>query len=122
MKLIPRVMIKGSVNTPTPPPKRKRNNKKNTLPPDEYRPLTKVKRILVREDEEKGLKQFIEVSVKRYDDDEAPIMVFMQMYQESPKYTGYLKGKSVHYPLDVLGDVEELLQEVGEDCEDNNIY
>ena len=85
-------------------PKKKQENK---LPPDEYKPMFEPTRFLVREtpsrkDPTKVVKQYIEISVKRFDDDEALPHVWLQMYQESEFYTGYLKGKSVNLPLEML--------------------
>ena len=83
-------------------------------------------RFLVREtrsykDPAKVVKQYIELSVKRIDDDEAMPMVYMQMYQESEFYTGYLKGKTVHYPLEMLYDVIDNLTELSEECDKRHI-
>lgn len=97
----------------------------NKLPPDEYKPLFDPKRILVREtvSQKTGtpVKQYMEFSVKRFDDEETLPMVWMTMYQESEFYTGYLKGKSVYFPLNVLQDVIESLSEVSEECEKREI-
>ena len=83
-------------------------------------------RFLVREypsfkNPEKINRDYIEMSVKRFDDDEAPACVFVQMYRESEAYTGYLKGKTVHFPISALGDVLENLESVSDKCEELNI-
>lgn len=105
---------------------KKREKKENKLPPDGYRPMFPPMRFLVREypsfkNPEKINRDYIEMSVKRFDDDEAPACVFVQMYRESEAYTGYLKGKTVHFPISALGDVLENLESVSDKCEELNI-
>lgn len=102
------------------------NKKENNLPPDGYTPMFEPLRLLVREmpsqkDHTKVVKQYIELSVKRFDDDEALPFVWLNMYQESDFYTGYLKGKTVHLPLDVAYDLIEGLSELIEECDKRNI-
>ena len=102
------------------PPSKKKENK---LPPAEYQPMFQPIRFLVREtfsskDATKVIKQYIELSVKRYDgDDENAPMVYIQMYQESDFYTGYLKGKTVYLPLEMLYDFIDNLSDLSEECE-----
>ena len=103
----------------TTPAKKKQENK---LPPDEYKPMFPPKRFLVREtfshkDPTKVIKQYIELSVKRFDDEEAPPCVWVQMYQESDFYTGYLKGKTVYLPLEALYDLIDGLTDLSEECD-----
>lgn len=107
-------------------PKKTTEKKGKTLPPDEYKPMFEPIRLLVREtpsykDKTKIVKQYIELSVKRFDDDEALPFVWLQMYQESDFYTGYLKGKTVHLPLEMLYDLIEGLQEISEKCDELGI-
>ena len=127
MKLRPvkRTELKKSV-TPQEEQPKKREKKENKLPPDGYRPMFPPMRFLVREypsfkNPEKINRDYIEMSVKRFDDDEAPACVFVQMYRESKAYTGYLKGKTVHFPISALGDVLENLESVSDKCEELNI-
>jgi hypothetical protein len=127
MKLRPvkRTELKKSVAPQEEQPK-KREKKENKLPPDGYRPMFPPMRFLVREypsfkNPEKINRDYIEMSVKRFDDDEAPACVFVQMYRESEAYTGYLKGKTVHFPISALGDVLENLESVSDKCEELNI-
>lgn len=71
-------------------------------------------------DTTKVLKQYLELSVKRIDDDnkdEATPYVWIQMYQESEMYTGYLKGKTVYFPLEMLYDVIEGLNDISDECD-----
>lgn len=127
MKLRPvkRTELKKSV-TPQEEQPKKREKKENKLPPDGYRPMFPPMRFLVREypsfkNPEKINRDYIEMSVKRFDDDEAPACVFVQMYRESEAYTGYLKGKTVHFPISALGDVLENLESMSDKCEELNI-
>lgn len=127
MKLRPvkRTELKKSV-TPQEEQPKKREKKENKLPPDGYRPMFPPMRFLVREypsfkNPEKINRDYIEMSVKRFDDDEAHACVFVQMYRESEAYTGYLKGKTVHFPISALGDVLENLESVSDKCEELNI-
>lgn len=105
-------------------PKKKQENK---LPSDEYRPMFPPIRLLVREtrshkDATKVVKQYLELSVKRFGEDEvnAP-MVYVQMYQESEFYTGYLKGKTIYLPLEFLYDFIDSLTEISEECDKRKI-
>ena len=125
MKLKPVIKkeLKQSVQTQDKKPQKKQENK---LPPDEYYPMFEPKRILVREtpsqkDPTKVVKQYLEISVKRYDDDEALPFVWVQMYQESDFYTGYLKGKTVYFPLEMLYDFLDAMNEVDEECDRRHI-
>lgn len=92
---------------------------------DEYTPEFKPLRLLVREcpsqkDPSRMLKQYLDVSCRRYGEDGLPF-VFCTMYQESETYTGYLKGKTIYFPLEMLYDVNALLEEFSEECEKHNI-
>lgn len=120
MKLRPK---KIKVAIPVEEPKKKRKKQKNTLPPDKYEPMFEPVRVLVRDTEtSKGpLKQYLETSVMRFDDDEAKPHVFVQMYQESDFYTGYLKGKSIYLPVESLTDLIDMLDSIREECEERGI-
>lgn len=105
----------------------KRKKQENKLPSDEYRPMFEPIRMLVREtpsnkDCTKVIKQYLELSVKRFkDDDENQPMVYVQMYQESDFYTGYLKGKSIYLPLEMLYDFMDNLNDLSEECDKRGI-
>ena len=110
------------------PPKREPKKKtENKLPPDEYRPMFEPIRILVRETPSnkncsKMVKQYLELSVKRFGEDEVnQPMVYVQMYQESDFYTGYLKGKTVYLPLEMLYDFIDGLTDISEECDRRRI-
>ena len=106
---------------------KKVNKQENKLPSDEYKPMFEPMRMLVRErpsnkDCTKMVKQYLELSVKRYaDDDENQPMVYIQMYQESDFYTGYLKGKTIYLPLEFLYDFIDNLGELSDECEKRHI-
>ena len=122
MKLKP--VKRKSTPVVTESPKKEKTSKK--LPPDVYKPMFDPIRFLVKEvpsmrDESKVVKQYIEVSVKRFDDDAAQPTVFCTMYQESDFYTGYLKGKTILFPVDAIGDILDALNEVSENCDELNI-
>lgn len=105
---------------------KKENKKENKLPSDSYKPMFEPIRFLVREthshkDPTKVVKQYLELSVKRFDDEEALPFVWLSMYQESEFYTGYLKGKTTHFPLEMLYDVVDHLNELSEECDKRHI-
>lgn len=126
MKLKPTIKGMKSLPKAEPQEKKQRKSQANKLPSDEYKPMFEPIRFLVREthsskDPTKVIKQYIEVSVKRFDDDEALPFVWLQMYQESEIYTGYLRRKCVYLPLEMLYDLIENLQTVDEECEKRHI-
>lgn len=128
MKLKPVKPIKKLALSTTPEPKQKEAPKKkeNKLPPDIYQPMFEPTRILVREttsskDPTKAVKQYLELSVKRFDDDEGLPFVWVQMYQESEFYTGYMKGKTVYLPLEMLYDFIDSLSDLSEECDKRGI-
>lgn len=126
LKPIKRKELKKSVEVQPQEEPKKREKKANKLPPDGYTPMFPPVRFLVREypsfkDPSKVNKDYIELSVKRWDDDEAPACVFITMYRESEAYTGYLKGKSVHFPIGMISDVCEKFQDFSDLCEKNGI-
>lgn len=105
----------------------KKTKKENTLPSDEYKPMFPPTRILVKEmpsmkNPTKMVKQYLELSVKRFkDDDENQPMVYVQMYQESEFYTGYLKGKTIYLPLEMLYDFIDGLNDLSDECDKRKI-
>ena len=127
MKLKPKKVVLKPVKQEVEPPKKQtKKREKNTLPSDEYQPMFTPIRFLVREtySSKNGskVKQYLELSVKRFgDDDENAPMVYIQMYQESEFYTGYLKGKTVHFPLEMLYDVIDSLNDLSEECDKRHI-
>ena len=122
LKLKPIKKVNTKVQQKEEPKQRKKQE--NTLPPDEYKPMFPPQRILVRETPSKKggvIKQYLELSVKRFDDEEAPTCVWIQMYQESDFYTGYLKGKTVYLPLEMLYDLIDGLSELSDEVEERGI-
>ena len=125
MKLKPKKLAKTTMPAPVEEEKKPRKKSQSKLPKEGYTPIFEPKRFKSRETESykdgSAVKQYIEVSVKRIDDDnkdEATPYVWVQMYQESNFYTGYLKGKSVYIPLDVLPTLIQTLSEVMEEGKD----
>lgn len=97
---------------------KERKTHQNKLPSNEYGPLFPPTRFLVRE--EGKLKQYLEISIKRSDEGiENPPTVYIQMYQESEFYTGYLKGKNVSFPVKSIYEVLMNLNDIVAMCEDN---
>ena len=128
MKLKPvRLKLGNQVQMQEETRKKERKSSVNTLPPDVYKPMFEPIRFLVREtpsskDYTKMVRQYLELSVKRSDDDYVNNpMVYLQMYQESDSYTGYLKGKTVYLPLDMLYDLIDNLTELSEECDRRHI-
>lgn len=116
------VLTQPSPDPPAPAPAKKREKKPNTLPPDEYKPEFEPIRFLVREepsrkDPAKVVRQYLELSVKRYNDDDGLPYLWCQMYQESEFYTGYLKGKTIYLPLTELDTLRDHLDEIANECE-----
>ena len=104
----------------------KRKSRKSTLPSDEYKPMFEPMRILVREEPSKQnpedtIKQYLEISVKRFNDDAALPYVWITMYQESEFYTGYLKGKTIYLPLAKFYDFIDNLNDVCDECDRRGI-
>ena len=92
---------------------------------DEYKPMFPPIRFLSREFlNSKGdtVKQYLELTVKRFDDDYALPFLWITMYQESPFYTGYLKGKTVYLPLDNFNDLISNLDEIKKIAEDKELF
>lgn len=129
MKLKPSIKGLNKVQMNNTPVQQERTPKKKSesrLPSDDYKPMFPPVRFLVREtpsnkDATKTVKQYLEISVKRFNDDEALPNVWVQMYQESDFYTGYLKGKTVYLPLEALYDFIDQLTEVSEECDKRKI-
>lgn len=124
MKLKP--TKKGMKNIECNNQEKKTKSKENKLPPDIYEPIFEPIRFLVREsfsarNPSKSVKQYIEISVKRMNDDEGLPFVWLQMYQESEMYTGYLKGKTIYLPLEMLYDLIDNLNDISEECDKRNI-
>ena len=111
--------------TPAPAPK-KQETPKQKLPPDDYKPIYPPVRFLVREvpsrkDPESLVRQYLEVSVKRSDNDLGLPYLWISMYQESEFYTGYLKGKTTYLPLRHVNDLMEHISDVYEQCEKDGL-
>lgn len=122
MKLRP---VKRAVAQPTPEApteKKPRKKSENTLPSDEYKPIYPPMRFLVSDkpsykDPAKRVKHYLEVSVKRANDEEALPMCYIGTYQESDFYTGYLKGKTTSLPVSEIASLVEVLSDLEDQCE-----
>lgn len=87
---------------------------------DEYQPMCGGERVLVREYvgyNGKAVKDYLDFSIKRFDDDEARVMCFVSTYRESEKYTGFLKGKTVCFPIASFADVLEAMSTMDDRAE-----
>lgn len=104
---------------------KERKSHANTLPSDEYQPLLDPIRFHVNTYESFSgdeVKDYLEVNVKRFgEDDENAPRVFIQTFRESPKYTGYLKGKSVNFPINEIEEVIDALDTMREQIEEKGI-
>lgn len=112
------------LKTPEPQNTRGRDggNEKFKALSDEYKPEFEPKKILVREFKNSrggNTKHYLHIKVQRFEDEGLPY-VFLQMYQECSNedgYTGYLKGKSIHFPLEMMYEVLDGLTEVSDTCD-----
>lgn len=128
MKLVKRTTKKATTSTKV-ENSTKRTAKKEKLPEAVYHDLVKLPPILVRDYEtERGnhIKKYIIASVRRANDEkddiENPIMVYINMYQESDYYTGYLKG-GISFPLkEHLATMQEMLEQIDNECADKGIW
>lgn len=117
---------KIEVKVVEPEKKERKPRGSNKLGSNEYKPMFEPIRIGSREyasfkNEDSKVNDYLEFSVKRFDDDEARAMVFITMYRESEAYTGYLKGKTIHFPIDKIQDVIDSLKDCMDKCEENHI-
>lgn len=93
---------------------------------DYYEPMFPPERILVREfsnykSPDIKIKQYLDIKVQRYDDEECAPNVYVQLYQESDMFTGYLKGKEINFPLDQIYNVIDTLSDLIEECDKREI-
>ena len=125
MKLKPKTKLKA-VPQEAPKTVTKKSKDKLSNYSDEYKPLFAPKRFLVSEkpslkDPSKITKQYLEISAKRFNDEDALPYVYIQGYQESEFYTGYQKGKCISFPLEMLYTVLEELEDFSEECDKHHI-
>ena len=115
---------------PKPEPQRKGRDSGNEAfkkLKDTYEPIVvSEKRIQTKDYYDKNMKlckQYVEVRVQRDDDDDdlgLPYVV-VQMYLESERYTGYMKGRYIKFPLEMLDDFMDTLIDVSETCDRKKI-
>lgn len=79
-----------------------------------------VIREMLTKDNGKGYKEYLEVSVKRFSDEGIPYVNFSTRV-ESEMYNGYKKGKHICFPLELLYDFLDLMNEVDEECDKKHI-
>ena len=96
-------LLKNTVETPKTPKEEKKEKKKN-LPPDAYK--DEIEPIELEVDE---TRKFV-LSVKRGGEFGLP-MCDVRQYQTTELYTGFTK-KGINFPIELLPDLIELLQEV----------
>lgn len=103
----------------------KKSKKKNSLPPDEYEPIFEPVKIKVREytSQKSGEKiiQSLVMKVMRNNYDDGRIYFYITMFQDSESYTGYMKGKTVYFPITKLDDTIGLMCEAIRKCEESGL-
>lgn len=91
---------------------------------DEYKPEFDPMRMIVHEyvhpKDGKTVKDYLEFKCTRFGEDGLPY-VFVTMYRESDFYTGYLKGKTIYFPIEMLYDVIATFEEFSEECESHGL-
>lgn len=105
---------------------KERKSHQNTLPSGEYKPLLPPVRLqtntYISIYTEEEIKDHVEISVKRFgDDDENAPRIYMQMYRESERYTGFLKGKSISFPIKEIGNVKAALDFLSKEIQERGI-
>lgn len=102
------------------PPKKEKERKShaNTLPSDLYKPLFDPIRLQANTFENyhgEEVTEYLEIAVKRFDDDlENAPKFYISTYRESPRYTGYLKGKTISFSIEALEEVIDALDALNE--------
>ncbi len=113
MKLITKKPVLSKTASKVPEKPARKDNKNNKLPSDAYKDeITPIE--LVVDDSRKFI-----FSVKRGGELGLPCVDFRQ-YQTSDLYTGFTK-KGVNFPLDLLVDVIDMLQQVYDTCDENGL-
>ena len=113
---------------PVKEPEVKKEKGVNKLPSDSYKPEFEPLELLVREynsykDASKTIKEYMCFSVIRFGEDGLPY-VFVSTRQESKDpdiYSGYLKGKTIKFPLEMLYSVMEQFDTLSEECDNRGI-
>ena len=102
---------------------KKKAKAKSKLPSDKYKPMFEPTRLLVKETPKDGdmIKQYIEFKVQRANDEYGLPNVYLQGYQESNRYTGYQKGRTIVFPLESLYEVIDYLNDLSDECDKRHI-
>lgn len=105
------------------PKKTAKKSGKSKLPSDKYKPMFEPTRLLVKETPRDGdmIKQYIEFKVQRANDEYGLPNVYLQGYQESNRYTGYQKGRTIVFPLEALYEVIDYLNDLSDECDKRHI-
>ena len=91
---------------------------------DIYHPEFPPTRILVKDIPKMDgdlVKQYLEFKVQRANDEYGLPHVYITGYQESKRYTGYQKGRTIVFPLEALYEVMDTLQELSDECDKRHI-
>lgn len=95
-----------------------RKSHENTLPSDDYQPIFDPIRFLSNTFENysgEEVNDYLEVSVKRFNEDlENAPRFYISTYRESPKYTGYLKGKTISFQVEAIEELINALDSLNE--------
>lgn len=99
---------------PTESPKKPEKKKKNTLPSDTYK--DEIEPLELEIDE---TRKFV-ISVKRGGEFGLP-MCDLRQYQTTELFTGFTK-KGINFPIELLPDLIEQLQEAYTTCEEKGLF
>ena len=106
-------MLKGASPAPEKKSQKKEEKKSSKLPPDAYK--DEIEPIELEVDE---TRKFV-LSVKRGGELGLP-MCDVRQFQTTELYTGFTK-KGINFPIELLPDLIELLQEVYNACEEKSL-
>lgn len=106
-------MLKTTAKVPEKSLKAEKEKKSSKLPPDAYK--DEIEPIELEVDE---TRKFV-LSVKRGGEFGLP-MCDVRQYQTTELYTGFTK-KGINFPIELLPDLIELLQEVYNKCEEKEL-
>lgn len=101
------------------PEKKPRKSNENNLPSGKYEPIYLPQQWLIRDYETvhgSRVRQFLEVTVKRNDSDFGLPYIYLAVWQDSERYTGYLKGKSTSLPVSEVPMLQSILKDFYEKC------
>ena len=97
---------------------------KNNLPSDDYEPIFEPVKVPLREYEGKNgdpVRQSLIMKIMRNKYDDGKVYFYATMWQDSESYTGFMKGKTILFPIGRLDDVIGYMCEVIRECEGNEM-